>query len=150
MIEALAIAAVLTVNNPTPPEVSSHREVSVSRSVPNRWQDSGVTKVWADTPRWIRDLGLCIRRHESINSGHYKAQNGGPHGGSTAAGAYQMIQSTHDGNAKWTRVGGKYVARKYVGRPASDMPQWIQDATFIHSIEHGGIKAWAGTGCPGT
>jgi muramidase (phage lysozyme) len=107
--------------------------------------DSGHA-VWWKTPRWIRDLGLCIRRHESINAGHYKADNGT----STASGAYQMIQATWDGNARYARWKGHYVARPYVGKPASSAPQWVQDVVFIHSIERGGIKAWHGTWCPGT
>jgi muramidase (phage lysozyme) len=110
---------------------------------PNRWMDSG-HNVWNAAPRWIRDLGLCIRKHESISAGHYNAEN--PI--STASGAYQFLDGTWQGNAKWTKVNGKYVARGYAR--ASDAPSWVQDAVFIHSIKGGGIKAWHGTWCPGT
>ena len=100
--------------------------------------------VWDHTPRWIRDLGKCIRHHESINAGHYRADN--PK--STASGAYQMINSTWQGNAKWATWRGDRVARTY--KTAASAPRWVQDVVFIHSIRNGGIKAWHGTGCPGT
>lgn len=122
-----------------------------ANSRPNRggvpvWLDSGVETVWAGVPTWIRSLGRCIRLHESFNVGHYGADNGT----STASGGYQFLQATWDGNARWTKVVGKYVARPFVGRPASAAPAWVQDAVFVHSIRGGGIKAWNGTGCPGT
>lgn len=110
-------------------------------SVPNVWRDSGDPRVWTGIPRWIRDLGLCIRKHESIEQGHYKAHNGT----SSAAGAYQMLDGTWRGNAKWTKVHGKFVARKYSA--ANHAPDWIQDAVFIHSIRHNGIHNWSGTHC---
>jgi hypothetical protein len=109
--------------------------------VPNKWQDSGARAVWHGKPKWIRDLGLCIRNHESIEAGHYRAENPT----STAAGAYQFLQSTWTGNAKHTPL-----AKPWAYKPASAAPPYAQDAVFIHSIEHGGIRAWRGTGCPGT
>lgn len=111
--------------------------------VVNEWRDSG-HRVWDRTPRWIRDLGECIRRHESWNIGMYTAQNPV----STASGAYQFLDSTWQGNAKWAKFGGEYVARDYV--KARHAPPHVQDIVFIHSIQRGGIKAWRGTGCPGT
>lgn len=124
------------------PANDDSRQVSPSRGV-SRFMDSG-HPVWASTPRWIRELSLCIRRHESITSGHYKAENPT----STAAGAYQMLSTTWLGNAKWAKWRGEYVARPYA--TASAAPAWVQDVVFIHSIKQGGIKAWQGTGCPGT
>lgn len=106
-------------------------------AVANMWQDSG-HDVWAGVPKWIRDLGYCIRKHESINAGHYTAENPT----STASGAYQFIQSTWTGNAKWVKV-----AKRWAHRPAGQAPAWVQDAVFIHSIRNGGAKAWKGTGC---
>jgi muramidase (phage lysozyme) len=94
----------------------------------------------------VRDLGLCIRKHESINVGHYNAENPV----STASGAYQFIQATWDGNAKWAKFAGRYVAREYVGKPASAAPAGVQDIVFVHAIKQGGIRAWYGTNCPGT
>lgn len=111
------------------------------RNPNNRWMDSGAFTVWVGVPRWIRDLGFCIRKHESLNAGHYKAHNGT----SSAAGAYQFLDGTWQGNAKWTKVDGKFVARKYVA--ANHAPQWIQDAVFIHSIKNGGVLNWVGTHC---
>lgn len=119
------------------------RMAAPAAAKPNRWMDSGHL-VWDTAPRWIRDLGFCIRKHESIHSGHYNAEN--PI--STASGAYQFLDGTWRGNAKWTKVNGKYVARQY--SRASDAPDWVQDAVFIHSIKNGGIKAWHGTWCRGT
>lgn len=107
------------------------------------FQDSG-HRVWLGTPRWIRELGLCIRRHESWTAGHYRAHNGT----SSASGAYQFLDSTWQGNAKWAKWNGVRVAARY--RAANRAPEWVQDVVFIHSIRHGGIKAWRGTGCPGT
>lgn len=107
------------------------------------FQDSG-HRVWLGTPRWIRELGLCIRRHESWTAGHYRAHNPS----SSAAGAYQFLDSTWQGNAKWAKWQGVRVAAPY--RAADLAPAWVQDVVFIHSIRHGGIKAWRGTGCPGT
>ena len=119
------------------------REPAPSRSAASRYMDSG-HDVWGDTPRWIRDLSLCIRKHESLTAGHYKAHNGT----SSAAGAYQFLDGTWQGNAKWAKWRGEYVARKY--KAANHAPAWVQDVVFVHSITNGGIKAWRGTGCAGT
>lgn len=79
-----------------------------------------------------------------MNAGHYAAHNGS----SSAAGAYQFLDGTWRGNAKWTKVRGVFVARAY--RAANHAPAWVQDAVFIHSVRHGGLSNWAGTNCPGT
>lgn len=113
-----------------------------TKSQPNKWMDSGHA-VWQSAPKWIRDLGLCIRKHESIRSGHYNAEN--PI--STASGAYQYLDGTWVGNNKFTKVNGKRVPQY---AHASSAPKWVQDAVFIHTIKHGGIKAWHGTHCSGT
>jgi len=118
---------------------AQHRVVSVSRSAQSRWHDSGMIKVWDGVPQWIRSLGTCIRQHESHHN--YKARNHS----SSAAGGYQYLFGTWSGTAKWVTV-----AKGYAHRPASSAPAWVQDAVFIHTIKHGGIRAWNGTGCPGT
>jgi len=110
---------------------------SVEQVVTNKYQDSG-TSVWDGVPKWIRELSLCIRKHESIHLGHYRAEN--PN--STASGAYQMIFRFWHGNAKWVPI-----AKKYANGPAGNAPARVQDAVFIHSILHGGISAWKGTHC---
>lgn len=115
-------------------------------SQPNQWRDSGHL-VWDGTPRWIRDVGECIRRHESWNIGMYTAIYSGPVS-STASGAYQFLDSTWQGNAKWAKFNGEFVARGYAR--AYQAPPWVQDTVFIHSVKNGGLKAWRGTGCPGT
>lgn len=135
MLETLLLSAALMAP-------ADDRAPSPSRGV-NRFMDSG-HQVWARTPSWIRHLSLCIRRHESINAGHYDAANPT----STARGAYQFLRGTWQGNAKWAKWNGKYVARGYATADAA--PAWVQDVVFIHSIQRGGIKAWRGTGCPGT
>jgi hypothetical protein len=103
----------------------------------NKYQDSN-SDVWKGVPKWIRELSLCIRKHESLNMGHYEAEN--PK--STASGAYQMIYSFWNGNAKWVRI-----AKRYANGPAGNAPARVQDAVFIHSIRNGGVLAWKGTGC---
>lgn len=96
----------------------------------------------ATAPAHVQDLAACIRQHESRHD--YRAEN--PR--STASGAYQFLDGTWRGNAKWTKQGGKYIARQY--QRASDAPPAVQDAVFLHSIRNGGHKNWRGTGCPGT
>jgi len=88
-------------------------------------------------PDHVQDLAACIRQHESRHD--YDAENPV----STASGAYQFLDSTWRGNAKWVKG-----ARQY--KRASDAPPHIQDAVFLHSIRNGGHKNWRGTGCPGT
>jgi hypothetical protein len=134
MLEALAVAALLHL--PT-----DHRTPQPSRSVVNRFMDSGDPRVWRGVPTWIRSLSLCIRRHESIRAGHYRAHNGH----SSAAGAYQMLTPLWRGAARWTPL-----AKPWAHLSANRAPAYAQDATFIHIIRGGGIHAWRGTGCPGT
>lgn len=136
MFETIALAGVLMVAKVDHPTVQP-------RAIVNTWKDSG-SQVWAGVPRWIRDLSLCIRKHESINAGHYRAHSGK----SSAAGAYQMLDRFWQGNARWAEWNGKRVAAKY--KAANHAPAWVQDVVFIHSIRNGGIKAWKGTGCRGT
>ena len=136
MFEALVITAALALpatNN------NDHRQQSPSRSSTSRFLDSGAA-VWDHTPVWIRNLSLCIRRHESLHAGHYKANNR-----SGASGAYQFMPGTWRGNALFTPG-----AKKYAHGRASSAPAAVQDAVFIHSIRHGGIRAWHGTWCSGT
>jgi hypothetical protein len=103
----------------------------------NRYQDSN-GEIWKGVPKWIRELSLCIRKHESLNMGHYEAEN--PN--STASGAYQMIYAFWHGNAKWVPI-----AKRYAKGPAGNAPAHVQDAVFIHSIRNGGVLAWKGTNC---
>jgi hypothetical protein len=133
---ALLLHAATPEHRPRP-----HRELTVSRSAQNRWHDSGVVQVWRGVPTWIRSLSLCIRRHESLTAGHYRAHNGH----SSAAGAYQAITSTWQGSARWTPL-----ARPWAHTTADKAPPYAQDAWFIHVIRHGGARAWHGTGCPST
>jgi len=107
------------------------------QAVSNRYQDSN-SDVWNGVPKWIRELSLCIRKHESIDLGHYRAEN--PN--STASGAYQMIYRFWHGNAKWVPI-----AKKWANGPAGKAPAHVQDAVFIHSIRNGGVLAWKGTNC---
>lgn len=106
------------------------------------YRDSAHPEVWRGVPKWIRDLGLCIRRHESKHD--YRAHNKS----SSAAGGYQMLDAFWQGNARWATWQGKRVAARY--KAANHAPAWIQDVVFIHSIKRGGASAWRGTGCPGT
>lgn len=137
--EAAALAAPESATRP-----KARPSAGMWRPIPNKWRDSGVPAVWSGVPLWIRNLGLCIRTHESIDAGHYLAENGGPHGGSSAAGAYQIIDSTWQGVVKWVRVLGRPVP---VTSHASYSAPWVQDAVFVHMIRHGGVLAWRGTHC---
>ena len=94
---------------------------------------------WDRVPRWVKELAECVIRHESLNAGHYMAENPT----STASGAYQMIDSTWRGNAKWVKGAAQYSRAKYA-------PPVVQDRVFIHSILAGGASNWRGTGCPTT
>jgi hypothetical protein len=123
----------------------SHRVEAPSRGGVGRWGDSNVASVWNGVPLRIRSLGMCIRHHESIRAGHYRARNR-----SGAGGAYQFMPRTFAGNARYTVVNGKYIARPYAHTNPSQVPAFVQDAVFIHAIRHGGIRAWHGTNCPGT
>jgi hypothetical protein len=135
MFDALVMTAALAL----PADGSSSRHQQSSHSQSARWMDSGAA-VWNHTPVWIRNLSLCIRKHESIRAGHYRANNR-----SGASGAYQFMPSTWRGNALYTPGARKYA----YGRPSS-APAAVQDAVFIHAIQHGGIHAWHGTWCSGT
>lgn len=128
--------------------------LSATQLAPDRVVSTGPEKhltmreqVWATQPAWMWALSRCIREHESINIGHYKAIY---HDASysTASGAYQMLDRFWQGNAAYAQWHGVKVAKKY--ERAYMAPPWVQDVVFIHSIEHGGIKAWRGTGCRGT
>lgn len=114
---------------------SDDRQPAPSRSSANRFMDSGHA-IWSRTPAWIRTLGLCIARHESITSGHYRAENSQ----STASGRYQMLTPMWQGNAKWFVSIKKYPT-------AGSAPRWAQDMAFINSIKHGGVLHWKGTHC---
>lgn len=126
------------------PEDDRWRVQRPNRGGAGRYLDSNVPEVWKGVPLWVRQVGLCIRKHESIMAGHYKAHNGS----SSASGAYQFLDGTWQGVAKWTKVKGEFVARKYAA--ANHAPAWVQDSVFIHSVLDGGLSNWRGTGCPGT
>lgn len=126
MISAVIATALLV-------PVMAPAQVPASVSV---YRDSG-HHVWDTTPKWIRELGACIRQHESHHN--YRAKNPV----STAAGAYQFINATWRGNAKWVDGAEQY-------RTAGSAPAHVQDKVFIHSIRQGGIDNWRGTGCKGT
>jgi muramidase (phage lysozyme) len=101
--------------------------------------DSNVPAVWRGVPQEIRRFLSCVAAHESSHSPW--AENPS----STASGKYQFLDSTWRGIARWTRVGGHWVAREY-GR-ASDAPAWVQEAVAVHSIRDGGWANWNGTHC---
>lgn len=141
MIDTLMHAAV---------EVAAHdsdREWAVqrpSRGGAGRYLDSNVPEVWAGVPDRVRSIWLCIRKHESLTAGHYRAANPT----SSARGAGQWIRSTWQGVARWVKVDGEFVARQY---PEAHLaPAWVQDAAFVHVYKHGGLTMWHGTWCPGT
>lgn len=115
-----------------------------NRGGATRFMDSNVPAVWRGVPVKARMIWFCIRRHESLHSGHYTAENPV----STAAGAGQWLNGTWDGIKKWVKVDGVFVAKQY--DEAKDAPAWVQDAAFVHVWRHGGLSMWRGTGCAGT
>lgn len=131
MIEALAGAIIIIVA----PKEAPH---ALPKVIPNRYQDSGHF-AWDTAPTWVRELAACIRTHESRHD--YRAHNAT----SSAAGAYQFLDGTWQGNAKWTKYQGKYVAKQY--KAANHAPAYIQDLVFMHSIDEGGVLNWKGTHC---
>lgn len=142
MIDALVFAAATALpNNDTDREWAVQRP---NRGGATRYMDSNVPAVWKGVPHHVRMVWLCIRKHESLHSGHYTAENPV----STAAGAGQWLNGTWDGLKKWVKVNGEHVARQY--DEASDAPAWVQDAAFVHVYRHGGLRMWHGTWCPGT
>lgn len=86
-----------------------------------------------------RTFLACVQEHES--HGNPKAENPT----STSSGLHQMIDSTWRGNARWAKWGHTYPARHYTH--ASHAPASIQILVALHSLRHGGAKAWHGTGC---
>lgn len=141
MIDTFIAAAVEVASNDSDREWAVQRP---SRGGATRFMDSNVPAVWKGVPTRARLIWLCIRRHESLHSGHYTAENPV----STASGAGQWLNGTWDGIKKWVKVDGKFVARQYP--EAKDAPAWVQDAAFVHVYEHGGLTMWHGTWCEGT
>lgn len=117
-----------TVQQATPP---GDREEAANR--PSR------SALWSRQEAWVRLVSRCIREHESINAGHYKAENPV----SSASGAYQFIDSTWRHYAKNVPS-----ARKY--KRAVDAPPVVQDRVFLLAVKWNGLGHWVGTGCPGT
>lgn len=138
---------------PAPLEAStvqkdSDRAIRVER--PNRggagrFGDSNVYGVWRGASFAERSFWRCVRNHESRHSGHYRAENGGPYGGSSASGAGQWLNGTWDGVKVWVKWRGQKVAVQY--DEAKDAPAWVQDLVFRHVWKHGGQSMWRGTNC---
>ncbi len=105
----------------------------------NRYLDSGNARVWRGVPPHAREVWFCIRRHESIEAGHWTAAN--PR--SSASGAGQWLDSTWRSLAKWIPEARPYSRAKYA-------PPRVQDLVFVHVYNHHGLRMWHGTWCPGT
>jgi hypothetical protein len=106
------------------------------------YMDTNLPKVWKGKPKWIRVFLSCVAEHESSHSPWAVYPDPSV---STASGKYQFLDSTWRGNAKWTKVRGKFVARQYAR--AVDAPAWVQEAVAIHAVERDGMLNWKGTGC---
>jgi len=100
----------------------------------SRYQDSGA-RMWARYPTWIRQFGYCVRRHESVSAGGYRAHN--PR--SSASGAHQWLRGT------WA------IASREAGlsgwSQAMYAPPSVQDAVFAAWVKRHGGSAWRGCGC---
>jgi hypothetical protein len=118
---------------------SSAVSLSATQHDTDRHVQTSRGALWSRQDSWLLMLSRCIRDHESINAGHYKAQD--PR--SSASGAYSMIDSLWRGASKWTPNVGVY-AHAYQASPVE------QDRVFLHIVSRGGLHHWNGTGCPGT
>jgi hypothetical protein len=76
----------------------------------------------------------CVAHRESRNNP--KARNKR----SSAAGTYQFLTPTWQGNAKWAKWKGSYPARPY--QKAHQAPAWVQHLVALHSIRRGGWTHW--------
>lgn len=106
------------------------------------YMDTNVPRVWKGTPKWIRTFLSCVAAHESSHSPWAVYPDPSV---STASGKYQMLDSTWAGNAKWTKINGRFVARQY--DRAVDAPAWVQEAVAVHSVKQDGMSNWNGTHC---
>ena len=86
---------------------------------------------------WIDVFARCVRNHESVNAGLYKALNKG----SGASGAYQFLDST------WANVSRRAGYPGYA--KAMYAPPSVQDAVFRWTVLHdaGHQLHWKGTNC---
>ncbi len=82
---------------------------------------------------WIDVFARCVRNHESVNAGLYKAQNPS----SSASGAYQFIDATWRHYAK--RLGYSYARAVYA-------PPAVQDRVFRLAASESPLH-WKGTNC---
>ena len=99
------------------------------------------TQILASATPAEREFLRCIRLRES--GGDPRARN--PR--SSAAGLYQFLTATRQGNARWARWGNTYPARKY---PKAHLaPRGVQHLVALHSIRRGGWTHWyyAGSRC---
>lgn len=87
-----------------------------------------------------REFLACVAKRESNNNP--RARN--PR--SSAAGTYQFLTATWQGNAKWAKWKGTYPARKY--ERAHHAPAWVQHLVALHSIRRGGWTHWHYPGSP--
>lgn len=87
-----------------------------------------------------REFLSCVASRESNHNPRAKNPN------STAAGTYQFLTATWQGNAKWAKWKGTRPARKYA--TADQAPAWVQHLVALHSIRRGGWTHWHYPGSP--
>jgi hypothetical protein len=88
----------------------------------------------ADATEPERAFLQCVAHRESRNNP--KARNKR----SSAAGTYQFLTPTWQGNAKWAKWKNTYPARPY--QQAHQAPAWVQHLVALHSIRRGGWTHW--------
>lgn len=119
---------------------SAHAESNLPQDRTAAAQRASRNALWDRQKRWVWVMSKCVRLHESMHAGHYKAIN---RAGSTASGAYQMLDSTWRSLAAHVPGASKY-------RRAFMAPPVVQDRVFIWAVTHRGKGNWRGTNCEGT
>ena len=147
---ALVCATILTLTAAacTPGQITAYQHVMANGTPAEQAAATAAVDAWkANPPYETASMGenlpdvsghwflACVRSHESINAGLYRAQNPT----STASGAYQFLDST------WRRVAPKAGFPGY--SRAIHAPPRVQDHVALWLYNNGGRSAWNGTGC---
>lgn len=151
---ALICATILTLTAAacTPGQITAYQHVMANGTPAEQAAATAAVDAWkANPPYETASMGenlpdvsghwflACVRSHESINAGLYRAQNPT----STASGAYQYLRSYWQTLSRMAGHGGYPTA--------ASAPPHVQDAVTLYVINNprqtGGRSHWNGTGC---